>query len=284
MKHKKFKILLIMSLCLYMHLTIAQNKTGCVSGNCNTGKGTYYFTDGSIYVGEFVNNHMEGFGKLTDSRGNVYTGYFKNDKYEGIGKFERTDGTKYIGEFKEGKRNGLGTQWYSATYKEKGKWENNRFIEEANFEDFKIEEPYSFCNTLLELLNAAGNNFETVKGEKVSTYIQDEFYCTLPIKELTMVSIHHTNGYIGTYFKGTKNEALQKFEELNNMVKDCLNEGCFKAQLQLNNGINVKFYEYTLLNATSICNTHSIGTKIIVKLSITQNAGNVTLEIIPKKE
>lgn len=273
-----------MSLCLYTHLTIAQNKTGCVSGNCNTGKGTYYFTDGSIYVGEFVNNHMEGFGKLTDSRGNIYTGYFKNDKYEGIGKFERTDGTKYIGEFKEGKRNGLGTQWYSATYKEKGKWENDRFIEEANFDDFKIEEPYSFCNTLLELLNAAGNYFETVKGEKVSTYIQDEFYCTLPIKELTTVSIHQAKGYAGSYFKGTKSEAQQKFEELNKMVKDCLNEGCFKAQLQLNNGINDKFYEYTLLSANSTCNTNSIGTKIIVKLSIIQNAGNVTLEIIPKKE
>jgi len=284
MNLKKSKLFVALILWLVANIIIAQNQIGCISGNCNTGKGTFQFKDGSIYVGEFVNNHMEGFGKLTDSRGNVYTGYFKNDKYDGIGKFERTDGTKYIGEFKEGKRNGLGTQWYSATYKEKGKWENDRFIEEANFEDFKIVEPYSFCNTLQELLNAAGNNFESVKGDKVSAYIQDEFYCTLPIKELTTVSIQTEKGYSGTYFKGTKAEAQQKFEELNKIIKDCLNEGCFRAQLQLNNGINDKFYEYTLLSATSICNSNSIGTKIIVRLSILQNSGNVTLEITPKKE
>lgn len=261
----------------------SQNQIGCISGNCNTGKGTFNFKDGSVYVGEFVNNHMEGFGKLTDSRGNVYTGYFKNDKYEGIGKFERTDGTKYIGEFKEGKRNGLGTQWYSATYKEKGKWENDRFIEEANFEDFKIIEPYSFCNTLQEILNAAGNHFENIKGDKVSAYIQDEFYSTLPIKELTTVSIQNEKGYSGTYFKGNKTDAQQKWEEFNKMIKDCLNQGCYRAQMQLNNGINDKFYEYFILSASSSCNTQSIGTKIAVRLTTLQNAGNVTLEIIPKK-
>lgn len=277
------KILIILCFALLSQISFSQNQIGCISGNCNTGKGTYNFKDGSVYVGEFVNNHMEGFGKLTDSRGNIYTGYFKNDKYEGIGKFERTDGTKYIGEFKEGKRNGLGTQWYSATYKEKGKWENDRFIEEANFEDFKIIEPYSFCNTLQEILNAAGNQFETIKGEKVSAYITDEFYCTLPIKELTTVSIHSEKGYAGTYFKGSKTDAQQKWEEFNKMIKDCLNQGCFRAQMQLNNGINEKFYEYLILSAISSCNTQSIGAKIFVKLTTSQNAGNVTLEIIPKK-
>lgn len=276
------KLIFISFTIISVNLT-GQNQIGCISGNCNNGKGTYAFKDGSLYVGEFVNNHMEGFGKLTDSKNNVYTGYFKNDKYDGIGKFERNDGTKYIGEFKEGKRNGLGTQWYSATYKEKGKWENDRFIENADFEDFNIVEPYSLCNSLQELLNTAGNNFETVKGNKVSAYIQDEFYCTLPIKELTTVSIHTEKGYSGTYFKGNKSDAQQKFEEFNKMIKDCLNQGCYRAQMQLNNGINDKFYEYIILSASATCNSHSIGTKIIVRLTSTQNAGNVTLEIIPKK-
>lgn len=262
---------------------IAQNQTGCISGNCNNGKGTYVFNDGSLYVGEFVNNNMDGFGKLIDNKNNIYIGYFKNNKFDGIGKFERNDGTKYIGEFKEGKRNGLGTQWYTPTYIEKGKWENDRFIENVDFEDFNIEEPYSICNSLQEIINNAENNFETIKGNQVSIYIKDEFYCTIPIKELTTVSIHNEKGYFGTYFKGSKFDAQQKFEEFNNIIKGCLNQGCFKTQMQFKNGINDKFYEYLILSASSICNSKSIGTKILVRLTSLQNAGNVTLEIIPKK-
>ncbi len=276
------KISVFIVVLLLFQQAISQS-TGCISGNCNTGKGTYAFNDGSMYVGEFVNNHMEGFGKLTDKLGNVYTGYFKNDKYDGVGKFERTDGTKYIGQFKEGRRNGLGTQWYTATYKEKGKWGNDRFLSDTTFEDFVVVEPYSFCGALLDIINVSGNNFDNVKGEKVSAYIQDEFYCTLPIKELTTVSIQNEKGYCGTFYKGTKQEGQTKWEEFNKMVKDCLNQGCFTAQMQLNNGINDKFYEYTILSATGKCNSSCIGTKVIVRLTTTQNAGNVTLEIKPPK-
>lgn len=277
------KLNILFVLLLLFEQAMSQN-VGCISGNCNNGKGTYIFKDGSIYIGEFVNNHMEGFGKLTDKYGNTYTGYFKNDKYDGIGKFERTDGTKYIGQFSEGRRNGLGTQWYSATYKEKGRWENDRFLYDTTFEDFVIVDPYSFCDALFDIINASGNNFENVKGEKVSVYIQDEFYCILPIKELTTVSIHNQNGFNGTYYKGTKQEGKIKWEEFNKMIKDCFNQGCFTVQMQLNNGINEKFYEYIILSASGKCNTLSIGTKIVVRFKTTENAGNVTIEIkAPKR-
>lgn len=62
---------------LFVIFTIGQTHTGCVSGNCKDGKGTYVFQDGATYVGEFKNGIMEGFGKLTDRYGNVYTGFLK---------------------------------------------------------------------------------------------------------------------------------------------------------------------------------------------------------------
>jgi hypothetical protein len=261
----------------------SQNNTGCISGNCNNGKGTYKFTNGSIYVGEFVKNHLEGFGKLTDANGNVYTGDFQNDKFNGKGMFERTDGTKYIGEFKDGKRNGLGTQYYSESYKEKGKWENDRFIEKAEFEEFKIEEPYSFCQALFSIIFASGDNFKEIKGENVSAYIKDEYYCTLSIKELTTVSIQDQKGYSGTYFKGTKTDAQQKWDELNGMIKKCFNEGCYKVQLQLQNGINEKVYEYLILSASGNCDMNAIGSRVRVVLTTQQNAGDVSLSVIQKQ-
>ncbi len=281
MKYICFISLITMLLCTGIN-GYSQN-AGCVSGNCDNGKGTYKFSDGSIYVGNFVKNHMDGFGKLTDARGNVYTGNFKDDKYNGVGMFKRTDGTKYIGEFKDGKRNGLGTQYYSQTYKEKGKWENDRFLESAEFEEFKVEEPYSFCQTLFSIIVASSNNFSEVKGDNVSAYIKDEYYCTLPIKELTTVSIHDQNGYSGTYYKGTKAEAQQKWDELNGMIKNCINEGCYKFQLQLQNGVNEKVYEYLVLSATEACNANAIGTRIRVMLTTQQNAGDVSLWILPKQ-
>jgi hypothetical protein len=260
----------------------SQNKTGCISGNCKDGKGTYVFNDGSLYVGEFVNGNMEGFGKLTDKFGNIYTGYFKNNKFNGIGKFERTDGTKYIGEFKDGRRHGLGTQYYSATYKEKGKWDNDRFIEEANFEDFVVEEPYSFCQALTSIINAATNNFESIKGERINALIPDEYHCNIQLKELSTVSIHSKNGYSGIYFKGTSQDALIKLEELKSLLNDCLQKSCFKTFLSTNQTNEIKQYEYIILSTTDNCDANLAGVKIIIKATIEKSAGSVVLKIIPK--
>jgi len=260
----------------------SQNKTGCISGNCKDGKGTYVFNDGSLYVGEFVNGNMEGFGKLTDKYGNIYTGYFKNNKFNGIGKFERTDGTKYIGEFKDGRRHGLGTQYYSATYKEKGKWDNDKFIEEANFEDFVVEEPYSFCQALTSIINAATNNFESIKGERINALIPDEYHCNIQLKELSTVSIHSKNGYSGIYFKGTSHDALIKLEELKSLLNDCLQKSCFKTFLSTNQTNEIKQYEYIILSTTDNCDANLAGVKIIIKATIEKNAGSVVLKIIPK--
>ncbi len=275
---------LIVSIVVFIFVVSAksQPKTGCISGNCKDGKGTYVFQDGATYIGEFKNGIMEGFGKLTDRFGNVYTGNFKNNKYDGVGKFERTDGTKYIGEFKEGRRHGLGTQYYSATYKEKGRWENDRFIEEAQFQDFVVEEPYSFCQALMSIVDASSNRFESIKGEQINKLIPDEYYCNVPIKELSTVSINVNKGYSGTYFKGTFSEALQKADELNKMVKSCFESACYTTQLQQQQNQQEKYYEYTVLSSMLNCPTGSIGTKIIVKAKGDKNAGSVLLEILPR--
>lgn len=257
----------------------SQAKTGCISGDCMNGKGVFLFPNGDKYEGDFEESHLKGYGTYTDFRGNVYVGYFKDDKFNGKGMFTRTDGTKYIGEFANGKRNGLGTQWYSETYKEKGKWENDRYVEAAEFEDFVINEAYDFCTEFLKIFNASANNFLEVKGKQVSEYITDSYHCTVKIKELSTVEINDKDGYSGAYFKGNKEEGLKKFEELNKLISTCVTKTCCVFQNKFLNGVTEKRYEYSPVSVSANCNTNLLKEKIIIVCKIQKDLTEVILSI-----
>lgn len=276
MKHKFFPVILFY---LFVNISFAQTKTGCLSGDCGNGKGSYLFPNGDKYEGDFVDFHLNGFGKYTDVNGNIYTGYFKNDKFNGIGKFTRTDGTKYIGEFIDGKRNGLGTQWYSETYKEKGKWENDRYLEKAEFEDFVIEESYDFCTEFLKIYNASVNRFANVKGKQVSEYITDSYYCTVRIKELSTAEINDKEGYNGIYFKGEKTEGLKKVEELNKLIIKCTQNSCCTFQNKFSNGVTEKRYEFLPLTVNANCSQDLLKVKICIICKIQGTQTIVSLQV-----
>lgn len=95
------------------------------------GTGTFTYSDGSVYtgdwkdgkqhgtgtfeqggakyVGDFVNDRFEGNGTLTKFDGSSYVGDFVRDQFEGNGNLIRSNGEKYVGEFKKGKLHGNGT-------------------------------------------------------------------------------------------------------------------------------------------------------------------------------
>lgn len=103
-------------------------------GNFVNGRhhGTGYFAcNRMMYIGQFVNFLMEGFGQCVDNNGSYYHGDFvhnhphgngkhigkietydgqwKSGKQYGFGSYSWSDGTKYIGEFKNNAVNGKGT-------------------------------------------------------------------------------------------------------------------------------------------------------------------------------
>ena len=50
------------------------------------GVGKFYYTEKSMYNGEWRDNKMDGFGVLTYSSGTIaYEGYWKNDSFHGKG-------------------------------------------------------------------------------------------------------------------------------------------------------------------------------------------------------
>ena len=72
---KKLLGILVLGL-LWCNLSNAE----CIEGDCNNGYGTFTWTDGAKYVGEF-----------------------KDGLQHGQGTYITTDGAKYVGEFKDGK-------------------------------------------------------------------------------------------------------------------------------------------------------------------------------------
>lgn len=79
--------------------------SGCISGDCINGIGTFLFADKAEYTGEWVNGVRTGVGCYDWADGSYYLGYFENGKLEGNGIYLGNDDaeTTLIGVFHEGK-------------------------------------------------------------------------------------------------------------------------------------------------------------------------------------
>ena len=78
-------------------------------GNWKEGKkdgvGIYKWNEGSVYVGEFKNNKIEGKGVCYNKDGFlIYEGEWRNNLVDGNGRYIWEDGKMYEGEFLQGKR------------------------------------------------------------------------------------------------------------------------------------------------------------------------------------
>ena len=73
----------------------------CIEGNCSYGQGTYTFSNGDKYVGEFKDDLRNGQGTYTFSNGNKYVGEWKDGKMNGQGTYTYSNGQKYVGEWKD---------------------------------------------------------------------------------------------------------------------------------------------------------------------------------------
>ena len=89
----------------YLGKVLTIKKSGCISGDCANGKGTYDWENGQKYVGEW-----------------------KDDKQDGQGTYTWPSGQKYVGEWKDGMYHGQGTFTYTDGTVEKGLWENDVFL------------------------------------------------------------------------------------------------------------------------------------------------------------
>jgi hypothetical protein len=119
----------MISICLLFlapFICFSQN-TGCVSGSCENGSGTYVYSNGYRFEGDFVNGKREGRGLLTEPDGGTYDGMWSNDEFNGQGTYVWQDGAKYTGEWKNGIQDGYGIYFYANGDKYAGYFKNNKF-------------------------------------------------------------------------------------------------------------------------------------------------------------
>jgi len=98
----------------------------CISGNCVNGQGTFTYSNGDKYTGQFKKGNKHGTGTLDFAAGHTYIGEFKDDIMHGQGTITYSDGEKYVGQWKEGKLHGEGTYTWPNGDNYVGKFKDGR--------------------------------------------------------------------------------------------------------------------------------------------------------------
>lgn len=96
-----------------------------IDGNCTNGYGTYRYSDGTTYRGEWKNGEPHGKGRAEYLSRGVYQGEWRDGKPHGQGSHKYSDGGIYTGEFLDGDKHGQGTYRYPNGSVYTGDWEYN---------------------------------------------------------------------------------------------------------------------------------------------------------------
>ena len=94
--------------------------------------GTYTYTDGDIYEGEFKDGKRHGKGKYTFKNGDIYEGEFKNGAKHGKGKYTSANGTIYDGDWENGEKHGQGKCTSANGLIYKGEFKKDKMMMSSN--------------------------------------------------------------------------------------------------------------------------------------------------------
>lgn len=103
-----------------------RGKTGCLSGNCVSGRGIFVEADGERYEGEWDKGKRDGIGVATWPDGSSYIGQWRADSTHGKGIYVKSDGERYEGDWAGGRREGAGKSFWPDGSKYEGQFMNDR--------------------------------------------------------------------------------------------------------------------------------------------------------------
>ncbi len=178
---------------------------GWKEGKMN-GKGTLIINETTTYEGNFINNVMQGSGKLTDSRG-IYEGQFNENKKNGTGKMTYKNGWIYEGDWVNDKWEGKGKLTVvSRSGKVIGTYEGPV---RNNKRETKAGETAKFIYTNGKVYEGPfhNNKAETLEGEtgswtfKSGKKIVGQFKDNRPNGKCTLID-KAGNKYSGSFLKG----------------------------------------------------------------------------------
>jgi hypothetical protein len=111
-------------------LTIPMLEWGsCISGDCQSGHGTFNYVSGDTYEGEWRNGIPGPRGSYKFSNGETYVGEWREGAPVGQGTTTWPNGDVYVGEHGGGYAWGTGTKTYADGRVESGRWKYGRLVE-----------------------------------------------------------------------------------------------------------------------------------------------------------
>lgn len=116
---------LLIPLGMLLNTTVL-NAQECVRGNCKQGFGSYVYSNGSRYTGEFRSGLKHGKGVYYYTNGNKYLGEWKDDLRQGEGKLNFANGDAFTGQFQGDFMEGQGTMLFANGDRYSGSWKKNK--------------------------------------------------------------------------------------------------------------------------------------------------------------
>ena len=103
----------------------------CISGNCRTGTGTYKFTNGDKYEGQWYEGKPQGNGTYHFVSKERYQGQFQNGKFQGQGTMFYPNGGHYTGGWQANKKHGAGVLVGVDKKVTRGTWDMGQMTENS---------------------------------------------------------------------------------------------------------------------------------------------------------
>lgn len=157
-------------------------------------KSQYKETDTGIYIGNIIDEKLDGKGTIQYFIGDTFSGQFVSGMKNGEGNYVYADGSKYQGNYENGKRNGSGTFKFKDGSIYEGQWLNDCMNGEGK---------YTFSNG--DALNGTFEKNVFQKGTYKYTNSKGSFVISLKGRKASgQVEAHLKNGdtYAGKLTKG----------------------------------------------------------------------------------
>jgi len=209
------------------------------------GQGTYTFSNGDKYVGEFRDGKKNGQGTYIFSNGEKYVGEFRNDWRNGQGTYTFPNGDKYVGEWRDDKKNGQGTYTFNNGIIQEGAYENGLYIgeDQKKRNNLSVLRFTSYdCAELVKSINSKGKNprynnqpklyADEVVGPTIGEYI-----------------VQHYSNATESEFKSLINQASECVSiSLNNVKPNTQNSECLIIENTKKPNLN-----FTIIDNRELC-------------------------------